>query len=379
MGEYSVLTIGKFELEYAKNAIPDNVFELFLFSDKKNVYKNNSKIKGEFVKSGYDIKSRLDLLGYSEKNLLKKYTKFQNSLPSYLKFEMTFIKFKSVVLSINLAEKPHITNSDDEFFYHLDSDIQRYIFHNLEIHDSNTTMNMMEALNYLDPLLVLRILLEDYDNCNNELRLDYYDVMEAGWITEDNLKFEINKNDKIFIVTEGHSDTEIIESSINELAPKISDFFEFIDMSANYGYTGTSMIIKLYNALCKLDIQKQILIVVDNDLTGNQCIDKLKVCSQLPNIKYMTLPYLNSAEHFPVLRKHIKAEENINKYAVTIETFLDFKKLDPYISVGKSGYGKIVPKTEIKKIFFKRNNKNYDYHKLQFLVNSIVDFWIQNR
>ena len=42
--------------------------------------------------------------------------------------------------------------------------------------------------------------------------------------------------EKILIVTEGSSDTDIIKKCINLLYSDIADFFNFIDMDQNYPY-----------------------------------------------------------------------------------------------------------------------------------------------
>jgi hypothetical protein len=96
-----------------------------------------------------------------------------------------------------------------------------------------------EFVENLDPYITLRLLMENPANLDIEVQWRYADVVEGGYISEDQVYKSLSDEERILIVTEGSSDLFIISQAINLLYPYISDFFYFVDMSEHYPFSGT--------------------------------------------------------------------------------------------------------------------------------------------
>src|SRR6202043_1566387 len=93
----------------------------------------------------------------------------------------------------------------------------------------------------LDPYVILRLLCENPANLDQNVIWRFQDVLESGWISEDlDDPYEgLDDTDRYLIVTEGSSETSIPETSVSLVHAEVADFFNFIDMSENYPFTGT--------------------------------------------------------------------------------------------------------------------------------------------
>src|SRR5699024_9054150 len=113
-------------------------------------------------------------------------------------------------------------------------------------------------LENLDPYITLRILSENKNNHNLDVIWRFKDVVENGWNLEEDIIPKLTTQEKILIVTEGSSDTDIIKKSINRFYSDIADFFDFIDMEQNYPFTGTGNLKNFVKGLSKINILNKI-------------------------------------------------------------------------------------------------------------------------
>lgn len=104
---------------------------------------------------------------------------------------------------------------------------------------------------------------------------------------------------KILIVTEGSSDSFIINRSMNALYPDIADFFYFVDMEENYPFTGTGNLFGFFQGLSRIKIQNNILVIFDNDAAG---IEKFEQYRSLPRPKNLHICRLPDHEYFSSFR-----------------------------------------------------------------------------
>ena len=78
---------------------------------------------------------------------------------------------------------------------------------------------------YLDPYLVMRLLAEIPDFQDLPVRWNFADVLEGGWTTEEAVT-PSGPPGRWVIVTEGSTDTLILQRSVQELHPDVADFFD---------------------------------------------------------------------------------------------------------------------------------------------------------
>jgi len=180
------------------------------------------------------------------------------------------------------------------------------------------------VLGGLDPFTVLQMLAQE--PMNLDLPIVWHPHAEDFWeytLPED-FEIGLTRRDRFLIVTEGSSDSAVIRKALTLLRPRVSDFFDFVDMAENYPLTGVGNLHNFYQGLLKIGILNNILLIYDNDTEG---IAKFTAAAQLdspPNIRTMKLPNLQAFEHFATIGPTGEQPVDINGKAVSIECFLDF-------------------------------------------------------
>ena len=295
---------------------------------------------------------------------------------------------------INYIKSININNIDmtsDEYDYEYDlgeyvrkcviSEIQELV----KISDDDV-YTISEFLENLSPYITLRILSENKNNLDLDLNWGVSDVVENGWILEKDIIPKLTTKEKILIVTEGSSDTDIIQKCINLLYNDISDFFEFIDMEHNYPFTGTGNLKNFIKGLSKISILNNILVILDNDTAGLAVYNDIKEINLPKNLKVIKLPNHVDFDNFKCNGPQGDSLENINGKAVSIECFLDHNLIDEDIYVRWTGFndkliqyqGNIEPKNLLLRSFHQHCNQKYDFTKMKYLIDYILESWISS-
>ncbi|WP_435237296.1 HEPN/Toprim-associated domain-containing protein [Psychromonas sp. PT13] len=395
MGSIVSLGIGYFEIDWGKNNLFINHSKLFLKGDKKLI--NSYDYEGElFQEFGYsrklrDVKLRLDLLGYSMGGIEKKYNNIVANFPEYYpEINLSFAEFTEVISEIDLSK---IAFSED----HPDPDLGEYVtkiifskpeFAKLSEKIDITDNDIGTFFENLDPYIQLRIFAENKANLDLDLEWRTQDIIKGGYVNEDELFECIQDKDKFLIVTEGTSDSFVIERAINLLRPDISDFFTYVDMEEGYPFSGTGNLYKFYQGLVSIKMQNKCLFIFDNDAEGIETFNKCVDITGPNNIRVTKLPDLDEFNDFLTIGPNGEHKVDVNGQAVAIECFLDlsYKNRDTPI-IRWSSYkkslqlyqGSLVGKDYYTKQFkkVKDREENYDFSKLYFLIDHIFDQCIQ--
>lgn len=338
MGSYISLGVGELELDWGKNFGFRDYSKLFLPSDKKDIpyyYADDEVI----LKPGYStslarVKSRLELLGYSLKALSSHFQDHNDNYPDYLEHpEISFETMLSIFSKINIADYKNKKEYGD---YDLGEYVIENIFLNETFKDLKEYIDIKDKdigayFENLDPLFILRLLIENPINLEMNLEWRTQDVIDGGWTNDQEIFIGVEEADKFLIVTEGSSDSFIIKKSLELLKPNILDFFTFVDMEDNYPFTGTGNLYRFCQGLTSIRIQNKTLVLFDNDLEG---VDKFKKTNNLNlprQMKIMKLPELEEFTNFLTVGPTGETRENINGKAVAIECFLDLSISKPKI------------------------------------------------
>ena len=395
MGTMITLGVGKLEINWGKNDFYENFRDLFQPNDWKDFkyYYADNVVE---IKKGYSrelalIKPRLDLLGYTLENIKtiyeSAYTEYCDVMGEYADSVLTFEEYFNVFSKINLSKVNTLTEDDDWDFGEY---VTKCIFEDKEIQRLLKKYSLGrksgEFYENLPPRLLVRVLCEN--PTAKDLPLQWYmaDHVENGWSKEEDLSPKLEDKDKILIVTEGKSDTFILQTSINKLFPAISDFFYFIDMEENYPFTGTGNLYNFASGLTKIKIQNKTIIVFDNDEAGifsyKKCQEKLEVIS---NLKFYHLPDMDEFKNFLTVGPTGDSYQDINGKAVSIECFLDLDFNSPkapkirwtiYNEKSNKYQGALISKDEYTRTFKKHlEDEKYKTAKLRFLINDLIDFW----
>lgn len=394
MGSMITLGIGKMELDWGKNNMFHNHSCLFQKEDIKMVPYYYSDDDIEYRKGlSKNIKSvmrRLDLLGYSLHDIeeifnedLKRISELDNiSIP------ISFNDYYNTIKNIDI-NSINMTSEEYDYNYDLGEYAQKCVIS--EINKLCTLSEyeyyyIREFLQNLHPYITLRILSENKKNHNLNVIWRYADVVENGWVLEEDIIPKLNTQEKILIVTEGSSDTDIIKKCIELLYSDVADFFDFIDMEKNYPFTGTGNLKNFVKGLSKINILNKILVILDNDTAGKSVYNDIKKIDLTNNLKVITLPKYKDFDNFKCKGPQGNSIENINGKAVSIECFLDHSSIDDEIYVRWTGFndklmqyqGNIEPKNLLIKSFHQYYKQDYDFTKLKYLIDYILESWISN-
>ena len=384
------LGIERMEIDWRKNNFCDDHSCLFQKDDSEIVpyyYANDEvKYKKGFLKNINSIKRRLNLLGYTLnkiENMFNEEVDYFNQLYN-MSLPINFNDYYNVIININI-KNIDMTSDEYERDYDLGEYVRKCVI--IEIPELKKIFNdasymIGEFLENLSPYITLRILSENKNNLDLNLIWRTVDVIEHGGLLEEDITPKLTSENKILIVTEGSTDTIIIQKCIDLLYNDISDFFDYIDMEKNYPFTGTGNLKNFIKGLAKINILNNILVILDNDTAGYyKDIDKIVLPK---NLKVITLPNHIDFDNFKCKGPQGDSYENINRKAVSIECFLDYSLINEDVYVRWTGFdknlvqyqGNIEPKDLLIKSFHKYSNREYNYDKMKYLIDYILESWI---
>jgi hypothetical protein len=385
VGSYVTLDIGRIELDWGKNRGFRNHSHLFLPEDRTTAtyyYADGyQKEKEALVRKCTDAKPRLELLGYSLRNLKQSFQwaveqateeaqeisiAYEEFFEAMISVEVKRVKFPEK-LDLNLGTLGSTFVSSPEFNRFID-------FGKFE------KWALAAFLDALDPYLLLRLFIENPANSDQCVVWRYQDIVDGGWTDYERLYCPLPDEQKYLIVTEGSSDTGVIRDTMQLLRPTIVDFFNYIDMEENYPFTGSGNLYRFCQGIAKIGIQNRVVAIYDNDTEG---IEKYRRTVQLNLPKQMIvmrLPDLVEFESINCVGPSGNTIENVNGKAVSIECFLDWSKAQTKPRVRWTSFnartgsyqGELEFKEEFVKNFHRcKNDPTYDTSKLARLLDTI--------
>ena len=386
------LGIERMEIDWRKNNFCDDHSCLFQKDDSEIVpyyYANDEvKYKKGFLKNINSIKRRLNLLGYTLnkiENMFNEEVDYFNQLYN-MSLPINFNDYYNVIININI-KNIDMTSDEYERDYDLGEYVRKCVI--IEIPELKKIFNdasymIGEFLENLSPYITLRILSENKNNLDLNLIWRTVDVIEHGGLLEEDITPKLTSENKILIVTEGSTDTIIIQKCIDLLYNDISDFFDYIDMEKNYPFTGTGNLKNFIKGLAKINILNNILVILDNDTAGYSVYKDIDKIVLPKNLKVITLPNHIDFDNFKCKGPQGDSYENINRKAVSIECFLDYSLINEDVYVRWTGFdknlvqyqGNIEPKDLLIKSFHKYSNRKYNHDKMKYLIDYILESWI---
>ncbi|MBL3587170.1 hypothetical protein JMM61_17580 [Rhodovulum sulfidophilum] len=409
MGTEICLEIAGVDVVCSKNSMGIDHGSLFQSKDRKRIANpDHDDVDGfdadfemGFHRSLGSTKTRLDLLGYTMSTVRRHYERAaaecreeRESMREYgVEFAQSteFMSFEELLTFV--AENP-IGDLSNAFSFDLGAPRSKVIgrFHNdkrmvllpfFDEHDTGYSErgHFIGSLGFLHPYSILRLLAECPENCLQDLIWLYGPLVVNGWAQITDFIPEARRTEKYLIATEGTSDIYILKRAIDILHPELSDFFRFIDASDRHPFSGAGNLVKFAEGLAKIDVHNKVLFLLDNDAEGRQAHNSILEMQLPSNMRAMTLPNHLSFERINTLGPAGEAISDINGKAVAIECFLDFEQRElPPPQVRWTTYkeklgiyqGELMEKARYAKVFQKSDKINYDYSKLELLLESII-------
>lgn len=409
MGTEISLDIGGVGVAWSKNSIGIDHGSLFQSQDRKRISDpdrdDNDEIDSNFEmgfqRSLGSAKTRLELLGYTMRAVRQHYERAiaecREERESMREFGSDFAQsteFMSFEELLSFVTENPIGELSNAFSFDLDAPRREAIgrFHDedrmalLPFFDEHETgyserNHFVASLSFLPPYSVLRLLAEVPENCPEDLTWLYGPLAENGWAKTSDFVPEARRTEKYLIATEGTSDIHILKRAIDILRPELSDFFRFIDASDRHPFSGAGNLVRFAEGLAKIDVHNKVLFLLDNDAEGRQAHQNILEMHLPSNMRASLLPDHPSFEHVNTLGPAGATMSNINGKAVAIECFLDFEQHEmPAPQIRWTTYkeklgvyqGELLEKARYAKAFKKSEQLEYDYSKLEILLEHIV-------
>lgn len=399
LGTIISLVIDGLEIDWGKNEFFANHLPLYQKSDLKPIlYYKKDELDEEsedvfdygYSKPLYQIKDRLDLLGYTIRNIEDLFNTTKENIDLYEAFDSEPITFQNIykqVSKISIAKILKVKVKDSLYGpepHH--PGLTKAL--SLLIANQNTSLEtyLCNLFSNIDPYILLRLFAENKENDNCLVEWQFAETVENGYA--DPKTFEITPEyiPSILIITEGSTDSFVLKKAFHHLYPHISDLFEFIDMEDGYPFTGVGELYKFCKGLCKIKALKQMLVIFDNDTAGIEKYEKAKKLQTPENMQIIKLPNHSSFEQFHTVGPNGKSICNINNLGVSIECFLDLNSIPKdeqilrwtsYNYNVKKYQGSIIGKSKLIRKFKKANlsNSSYDTYMLNFLLTYIMNEW----
>jgi len=385
MGSYSHLKISRLNICISKNYLVDHS-TLFSEADKTNIqyyYADATEIHPGYSIKLYMLVNRLNLLGFSHKSLIASinyYIKNNEALNGSFDIDNLFQLITQIDITKSIYDEEHNYFDGSE----LSAKIAELIIRNSKYNCfQRLIFQIGELIDSLHHYHILAMFIFLKINLNENVEWEYYDLIEGGYINENHVFKNIKNNPPYLIITEGSSDSYIIQKAFHWIYPDIADFFEHIDMKQNYPFTGVGQIVNFYHGILKIKTERTILFIFDNDTAGTSALNK---CINPPeNIKLLQLPDNVKFNNFMTIGPSGESCDNINKKAASIELYfdLDYKNSSPPVirwtsfdNTTNTYQGELINKTHYQKLFYDAESikdSAYDLSLLKCLLDYIIN------
>lgn len=391
MGSLITLGIGRLEVDWGKNSVFQNHSKLFKPEDIHPITyyyaENHQKKKSGFMRKLQSVVKRLELLGYTLSECRELYGEAVRQIPDY--YPGPAISFDVLAQVLESVDVNRVALPDEPEHYDLGEYVARNILADPEFTKTAAELKSLTAddgtfFENLDPYLVLRLLARNPANLDLDVAWRFADVVEGGWVEQSELYQGLSEADRYLIVTEGSSDSATLRETLSLVDADVADFFDFIDMSENYPFTGTGNLVRFCQGLARIRIQNRVIVVLDNDVAGREAYRRIRSLDLPRQMRVALLPHLDEATRFRTLGPAGESFEDINRRAVSIECFLDLRygtegeptvRWTSYSDTLNAYQGELIGKEAYVRAFLEKGrvDKGYNLSKLRYLWSHILN------
>lgn len=342
MGSYANFTVSDYTLFSFKSTVPNEFLTIFRESDRQaspSVLQDDEVVEGTFVYAAQAqvVRERLDVMGFSFERaqidfrasiseIIQEYEEDAESNHTNERVQFlnawSFEKWATIVQDIlrqgvaGWDRREILESLTEEAQYVLDWD--------------NWEMGEPFGFPCSDVRFMLRAFLQLFP-ADSIVELDYTELVAGGYCPADaaltgdaleNLAKPYLRSERIIIMTEGTSDTRILQASLGILYPHLTEFYTFLDFELASFPGGTGSLVNALKALVSAGIRNRIVAVFDNDTAASEALRGLSALSIPENIVIVRLPFLPLATQYPTLGPQGAIAVDINGKACSLELYL---------------------------------------------------------
>jgi hypothetical protein len=127
---------------------------------------------------------------------------------------------------------------------------------------------------------------------------------------------------KIIVLTEGRSDSRILEESLVLLYPHLADYYSFMDFDVARVGGGAGNLANFVKAFAGAGIINRTIALFDNDTAGASAIASLEGITLPPHIRVLRLPELELLRSYPTIGPSGNTAMDVNGVAASLELYL---------------------------------------------------------
>jgi hypothetical protein len=160
-------------------------------------------------------------------------------------------------------------------------------------------------------------------DCTDMVHAGYFDAAEP--ITahaRTSLTAGARSVEKVLVLTEGCSDTRVLEQTLAVLFPHLREFLSFLDHEQFSVAGGAGNLLNLLRGFAGAGVSNRVVALFDNDAAGSVQLARAKAIPLPPNFRVLQLPNLGFAEMYPSLGPTGLIQANINGSACSLELYL---------------------------------------------------------
>lgn len=276
-----------------------------------------SKGAGVFRASRADMISRLDLLGYSLEESMRRFHEWLKDTQEsdFLPFDRVDYAWWRNIVKLRLEDALPCESEMDE----LEKYFATYYF------DEPTSSGMW--FDGYGSLACVRIFIEILDDAK-KVELDISNAIAEGCYPSDEKPTLAARNSTrlvlgapTMIMGEGSSDISVLRSSLAKLYPELSENFTFFDHAIMKTDGSANMLVKFIKAFATVNIPQKIIAIFDNDPAGHNAVADLNRYQLPKNIMVMNLPNTEFARSYPTTGPQGSHPVDVNGMACGIEMY----------------------------------------------------------
>ena len=391
MGSYIELTLDDLSIDWGKNDSFCDHGSLFAKSDLCLLPYDylddtgaNATDSAEAARRPLaQVVGRLELLGFTSRSAKRHLLSVLNDGDMSAQFSP--LQVAGAIRAIDLSTLPSHEEVHTTQFH---SRLARAVFVALagshsDSDEGSEQWRIADILGHVEPYALLRLLADNPANLDRSVCWRFADVVAGGWVDREAVVDSLGGSPCCLVVTEGNSDSLIIERVLRWMKPNVADFFTFIDMKEGYPFTGTGNLYRFCQGLNKIHIANQIVFVYDNDAAGTAQYNKTLDLTLPPNFGVMQLPRHSSFCVFRTIGPSGERQADINGRAAAIECYLDLTwgetaqpvvRWGGYVPEAQAYQGALIGKQRYAKRFLKlkRREGGYDMSKLDKIADDLI-------
>jgi hypothetical protein len=158
---------------------------------------------------------------------------------------------------------------------------------------------------------------------------DLTDLVDGGYYEVDDLvceksllelKGDYSVNSRIILLTEGPTDAEVLQASLELLFPHLTDYYSFMDLAVR-APGGAGSLVHVVKAFAGAGIENRTIALFDNDAAGHSAALLLRAVPLPRHIQVLNYPNITIASQYPTTGPNGAAIQDINGAACSIELY----------------------------------------------------------